>query len=64
MSENSQINEKVRGQLEIIEDDSFSFDDFQVVRGELFAHVFAPSITLSDSKVYVYTACVKKLRET
>ena len=64
MSENSQINEKVRGQLEIIEDDSFSFDDFQVVRGEFFAHVFEPSITLSDSKVYVNTACVKKLPET
>ena len=64
MSENSQINEKVRGQLEIIEDDSFSFEDFQVVRGEFFAHVFEPSITLSDSKVYVNTACVKKLPET
>ncbi|WP_196808584.1 integrase [Butyrivibrio sp. AC2005] len=64
MSENSQISEKVRGQIDIIEDDSFSYEDFQVVRGEFFAHVFEPSITFSDSKVYVNTACVKKLPET
>ena len=64
MSENSQINEKVRGQIDIIEDNSFSYEDFQVVRGEFFAHVFEPSITFSDSKVYVNTACVKKLPDT
>jgi hypothetical protein len=64
MSENSQISENVRGQIDIIEDNSFSYDDFQVVRGEFFAHVFEPSITFSDSKVYVNTACVKKLPET
>lgn len=64
MSENSQLSDKVRGQIDIIEDDSFSYDDFQVVRGEFFAHVFEPSITFSDSKVYVNTACVKKLPET
>lgn len=64
MSDNSQINEKVRGQIDIIEDDSFSYDDFQVVRGEFFAHVFEPSITFADSKVYVNTACVKKMPET
>ncbi|SCY14537.1 integrase [Butyrivibrio sp. INlla14] len=64
MSEDSQINEKVRGQVEIIEDDSFSYDDFQVVRGEFFAHVFEPSITFAGSKVYVNTACIKKMPET
>ena len=64
MSENSQISEKVRGQIDIIEDNSFSYADFQVVRGEFFAHVFEPSITFSDSKVYVNTACVKKLPDT
>lgn len=64
MSDNSQISEKVRGQIDIIEDDSFSYDDFQVVRGEFFAHVFEPSITFADSKVYVNTACVKKMPET
>ncbi len=64
MSENSLIDGKVRGQIDIIEDDTFSYDDFQVVRGEFFAHVFEPSITFSDSKVYVNTACVKKLPST
>lgn len=64
MSENSQINENVRGQIDIIEDDSFSYDDFQVVRGEFFAHVFEPSITFVDSKVYVNTACIKKVTAT
>ena len=64
MSENSQVNEKVRGQIDIIEDNSFSYDDFQVVRGEFFAHVFEPSITFVDSKVYVNTACIKKITET
>lgn len=64
MSEDSQLNEKVRGQVDIIEDDSFSYDDFQVVRGEFFAHVFEPSITFAGSKVYVNTACIKKMPET
>ena len=64
MSEDSQLNEKVRGQIDIIEDDSFSYDDFQVVRGEFFAHVFEPSITFVDSKVYVNTACIKKVTTT
>ncbi len=64
MSENSLIDGKVRGQIDIIEDDTFSYDDFQDVRGEFFAHVFEPSITFSDSKVYVNTACVKKLPST
>ena len=64
MSEDSHINENVRGQIDIIEDDSFSYDDFQVVRGEFFAHVFEPSITFVDSKVYVNTACIKKVTAT
>jgi hypothetical protein len=64
MSEDSQFNEKVRGQIDIIEDDSFSYDDFQVVRGEFFAHVFEPSITFAGSKVYVNTACIRKMPET
>ena len=64
MSENSQMNERVRGQVDIIEDNSFSYDDFQVVRGEFFAHVFEPSITFVDSKVYVNAACIKKITDT
>lgn len=46
---------------EIIQDDSFSYDGYQVVRGEFFAHIFEPSITINKCKVYVNTACVNKL---
>ena len=48
-------------EMEIIRDDSFSFDGFQVVRGEFFAHTYEPSVTFSDYKVYVNKACIKKL---
>ena len=58
MSETRQTAE-----MEIIEDDSFSLDGFQVVRGEFFAHTYEPSITFADCKVYVNTACIKKLSE-
>lgn len=50
-------------EMEIIQDDDFSFDGFQVVRGEFFAHTYEPSLTFSDCKVYVNTACIKKLPE-
>lgn len=48
-------------EMEIIDDDSFSFDGFQVVRGEFFAHTYEPSLTFADCKVYVNTACIRKL---
>lgn len=50
-------------EMEIIDDDSFSFDGFQVVRGEFFAHTYEPSLTFADCKVYVNTACIRKLAE-
>jgi len=53
----------LEGGIEITEDPSFTFDGYQVVRGEFFAHTFEPSITFNDNKVYVNTACVKKLPE-
>lgn len=49
-------------QMEIPEiDDDFSYDGYQVVRGEFFAHIYEPSITFNASKVSVNTACVRKL---
>lgn len=47
--------------MTIEEDSSFSFDGYQVVRGEFFAHVYEPSFTFNNYKVSVNTACVKKL---
>ena len=50
--------------IEIIEDDSFSYEGFQVVRGEFFAHIYEPSFTFNGNKVSVNTACIKKLPNT
>lgn len=47
--------------IEIYEDDTFSYDGYQVVRGEFFAHVYEPSFTLNSYKCAVNTACIKKL---
>ena len=46
---------------EIKEDPQFSYDGYQVVRGEFFAHLFEPSVTLGREKVSVNTACLRKL---
>ena len=48
-------------QMEVIDDDSFSYDGYQVVRGEFFAHIYEPSFTFNNYKVSVNTACIKKL---
>lgn len=42
-------------------DNEFSYDGYQVVRGEFFAHIKEPSLTFSDCKVYVNMACLNKL---
>lgn len=47
--------------LEIMEDNSFSYEGFQIVRGEFFAHVFEPTFTFCNNKIAVNTACIKKL---
>lgn len=45
-----------------IEDDpNFSYDGFQVVRREFFAHMSEPSITFNSCKVGFNTACINKL---
>ncbi len=48
-------------QMEVIDDDSFSYVGYQVVRGEFFAHIYEPSFTFNNYKVSVNTACIKKL---
>ena len=42
-------------------DEDFSYSGYQVVRGEFFAHINEPSITFNRYRVYVNTACIKKL---
>lgn len=43
------------------QEDGFSYEGYQVVRGEFFAHTHEPAITFNNYKVSVNTACVKKL---
>lgn len=51
-------------ETQIIEDDAFSYEGYQVVRGEFFAHTYEPSFTFNGNKVSVNTACIKKLPGT
>ena len=44
-----------------MQEEVFSYDGYQVVRGEFFAHTFEPSITFCDSKVYVNMACLNRM---
>ncbi len=43
------------------EENNFSYDGYQVVRGEFFAHTFEPSITFNGNRVYVNTACLNRM---
>lgn len=47
--------------IEIEHDENFSYDGFQVVRGEFFAHMNEPTLSFNNNKVYVNTACIRKL---
>lgn len=49
---------------DIFVDDAFDYSGYEVVRGEFFAHTFEPSFALSNFKVSVNTACIKKLPDT
>ena len=44
-------------------DDAFSYEGYQIVRGEFFAHINEPSFTFNRCRVSVNTACVNKLTE-
>lgn len=46
---------------EIIIDNDFNYDGYQVVRGEFFAHLNEPSITFNNYKVNLNAACINKL---
>lgn len=48
---------------EIIQDDSFSYAGYQVVRGEFFAHLYEPSVSFNQSKVYVNMGCLKRMQD-
>lgn len=54
-------NESTATDIEIAVDDNFSYEGYQVVRGEFFAHIFEPSFTFNNYKCAVNTACIKKI---
>lgn len=63
-SNNENITQSASRDLQIIEDDAFSYEGYQVVRGEFFAHTYEPSFTFNVNKVSVNTACIKKMPQT
>ncbi len=48
---------------EFIEDDSFSYDDYEIVRGEFLSRTGMPAICFDGVKVSVNTACLRKMPE-
>lgn len=48
-------------EADILEIEAFSFDGYQVVRSEFFAHITEPSISFNNCRVMVNTACLRKL---
>lgn len=60
INENQQ---KSINEIEIVKDDDFSYEGFQVVRGEFFSHIYEPSITFNKNKIALNTACIRKLPE-
>ncbi len=60
------VSNNIDGEREggVIQTQEFSYEGYQVVRGEFFAHLFEPSVTLAVEKVSVNAACIRKLPET
>ena len=58
-------NNKAGGRYaeEVIQDDMFSYDGYQVVRGEFFAHIYEPSLCFNQSRVYVNMGCLKRMQD-
>lgn len=42
------------------EDKEFSFEGYQVVRREFFAHTFEPALTIRGNSIFFNTACIRK----
>jgi hypothetical protein len=58
-----EISNKIAQNIDAVEDVNFSYDGYQVVRGEYFAHIYEPSISFNRCKVSLNTACLKRLPE-
>ncbi len=50
-------------QIEVIDVENFDYEGFQVVRGEFFGHIHEPCLVFNNNKIYVNTACIKRIPE-
>ena len=59
------LNDKTNKQSQDVDirDDKFSYEGYQVVRREFFAHVSEPSITFNNCRLSLNTACLKRLTD-
>lgn len=60
-NDESSNKEQSYAEDEVVQDDSFSYSGYQVVRGEFFAHMNEPSVCFNQNKVYVNVGCLKRL---
>lgn len=60
----STVSQPKSSSMEVTEDNSFTYEGYQVVRGEFFAHIHEPSFTFNNNKVYLNMACIRKLPQT
>ena len=44
-----------------LDEEPFSYDGYQVVRGEFFSHIYEPSVSFNNCKVQFNTACLIKM---
>ena len=58
---NEFFDKKPTNEPEIIFDEDFSYEGYQVVRSEFFAHMREPGITFNNCKVNLNTACIRRL---
>ena len=54
-------NTQVPSVDDILVDDTFSYEGYQVVRSEFFAHMLEPSVSFSRCRMYVNTMLLRKL---
>lgn len=54
------MTDKIRG---LIEDNTFSYEGYQVVRGEFLSRTNMPAICFDGARVSVNTACLRKMPE-
>ena len=60
---NPSMMERLMDEVDLDLSEQFTFDGFQVVRGEFFAHRREPCITFANYRLYANAACVNKVEE-